>query len=135
MNLFDDAPMRFGEHLGATLWGGTLYELDPGERMCAYHWHFAEEEWLIVVTGSPTLRTPEDERVLSPWDVAVFRRGPEGAHEVRNDTGAPSRVVMLSTASDPEVCVYPDTGEVGVVAGWSRPDGPQVKHLWQGEAS
>jgi uncharacterized cupin superfamily protein len=135
MNLFDDAPMRFGEHLGATLWGGTLYELGPGERMCAYHWHFAEEEWLIVVTGSPTLRTPEDERVLRPWDVAVFRRGPEGAHEVRNDTGEPARVVMLSTASDPEVCVYPDTGEVGVAAGWSRPDGPQVKHLWQGEAS
>jgi uncharacterized cupin superfamily protein len=135
MNLFADAPMRFGEHLGATLWGVTLYELDPGERMCAYHWHFAEEEWLIVVTGSPTLRTPDDERVLRPWDVAVFRRGPEGAHEVRNDTGEPVRVVMLSTASDPEVCVYPDTGEVGVVAGWSRPDGPQVKHLWQGEAS
>jgi uncharacterized cupin superfamily protein len=135
MNLFDDAPMRFGEHLEATLWGGTLYELSPGERMCGYHWHFAEEEWLIVVTGSPTLRTPDDERVLRPWDVAVFRRGPEGAHEVRNDTGEPARVVMLSTASDPEVCVYPDTGEVGVVAGWSRPGGPQVKHLWQGEVS
>ena len=135
MNLFEDAPARFGEHLGATLWGGTLYELGPGERMCPYHWHFAEEEWLIVVTGSPTLRTPEGERVLRRWDVAVFRRGPDGAHEVLNDTGEPARLVMLSTASDPEVCVYPDTGEVGVVAGWSRSDGPQVKHLWPGEAS
>jgi uncharacterized cupin superfamily protein len=135
MNLFEDAPARFGEHLGATLWGGTLYELGPGERMCPYHWHFAEEEWLIVVTGSPTLRTPEGERLLLPWDVAVFPRGPDGAHEVRNDMGEPARLVMLSTASDPEVCVYPDTGEVGVVAGWSRPEGPQVKHLWPGEAS
>jgi hypothetical protein len=34
---------------------------------------------------------------------------------------------MFSTASDPEVCVYPDTNEVGVVAGWSRDDGRQVQ--------
>ena len=54
-----------------------MYELAPGNRICPYHWHFGEEEWLLVVTGAPTLRTPEGERVLRPWDVAVFvtRRG------------------------------------------------------------
>jgi uncharacterized cupin superfamily protein len=135
INLIADAPARFGEQFGATLWGGTLYELVPGERICPYHWHFAEEEWLLVVTGSPTLRTPDGERVLRPWDVAVFRRGADGAHEVRNDSAEPARLVMLSTASDPEVCVYPDTGEIGVVAGWRRPGGPQVRHLWEAETS
>jgi hypothetical protein len=34
---------------------------------------------------------------------------------------------MLSTASDPEVCVYPDSGKVGVFAGWSRAGGEVVK--------
>jgi uncharacterized cupin superfamily protein len=72
MNLFDDLPSggerRFGEELGAATWGGTLYEL---ERVCPCHWHFGEEEWLLAVVGSPTLRTPEGERVLDPWDVAV----------------------------------------------------------------
>src|SRR5206468_4395350 len=71
LNLFDELPevenragyarreRRLGDELGATLWGTTVYELAPGERVCPYHWHFGEEEWLLVVTGTPTLRTPE----------------------------------------------------------------------------
>jgi uncharacterized cupin superfamily protein len=62
-------------------------------------------------------------------------RGEAGAHEVRNDTGEPVRVVMLSTASDPEVCVYPDSGTVGVFAGWSRKDGQKVKLVNRPEAN
>ena len=122
MNLVDDAPQRFGEALGGTLWGGTLYELAPGEPLCPYHWHYGEEEFLIAVSGSPTLRTPEGERVLTPWDVAAFVRGEPGAHQVRNDSDEPARVVLFSTVSDPEVCVYPDEGKVGYFAGWSRAD-------------
>jgi uncharacterized cupin superfamily protein len=117
---------RVGDALGATLWGATVYELAPGERVCPYHWHFGEEEWLLVVAGAPTLRTPEDERVLRPWDVAVFVRGEAGAHEVRNDSPEPARVAMLSSVSDPDVCVYPDSGKVGAYAGWSRTDGQRV---------
>jgi uncharacterized cupin superfamily protein len=139
MNLFDDLPeegeRRFGEELGAILWGGTVYELAPGKKVCAYHWHFGEEEWLLVVSGTPTLRTPSGERKLRPWDVAVFVRGEAGAHEVRNDTGEPVCIAMLSTASDPEVCVYPDSGKVGVFAGSSRKDGQKVKLVNRPEAN
>ena len=128
INLLDDAPQRFGERLGAQLWGGTLYELAPGERS-PYHWHYGEEELLICVAGSPTLRTPQGEHALVPWEVAWFVRGPEGAHQVRNDTDRPARLVMFSTCSDPEVCVYPDEGKVGVFAGWSRDDFPEQRGL------
>ena len=68
---------------------------------------FGDEEWLLVLAGTPTLRTPDGERVLRAWDVAAFVRGEAGAHEVRNDTEEPARVAMLSTAADPDVCVYP----------------------------
>ena len=54
---------------------------------------------------------------------------------MRNDTDEPVRVVMLSTASDPEVCVYPDSGKVGVFAGWSRKDGQKVKLINRPEAN
>ena len=126
MNLLDDEPQRFGEALGATLWGGTLYELAPGEES-TYHWQVGEEEWLVAVSGRPTLRTPHGERVLEPWDTAVFVRGPDGAHQVRNDTEAPVRVVVFSTVSDPEVVVYPDEGRTGVIANWSRPEQPRIR--------
>ena len=115
-----------GDEPGATLWGGTLYELAPGEES-PYHWHFGEEEWLLVVDGSPTLRTPDGERVLRAWDVAAFPRGEAGAHQVRNDGAEPAHVLFFSTVSDPDVRVYPDSGKVAVTAGRSRPDGPQVR--------
>lgn len=53
----------------------------------------------------------------------MFRRGPGGAHEVRNDTGETLRVLMLSTiaTSRLEICVYPDSGKMG--AGWTDEDG------------
>jgi uncharacterized cupin superfamily protein len=130
LNLFEPIPdgtrRRFGDELGAKGWGGTLYELAPGGKS-PYHWHFGEEEWLLVVDGAPTLRTPDGETVLRAWDVAVFPRGETGAHQVRNDTAEPAHIVFFSTVSDPEVAVYPDEDKVGVNAGWSRPDGLQVR--------
>lgn len=131
MNVFEPWPpegrRRFGDtELGATLWGGTLYELEPGGKS-PYHWQVGEEEWLLVVAGTPTLRTPDGERPLQPWDVAVFPRGAAGAHQLRNDTAEPVRAVFFSSVSDPEVAVYPDDGKTGVIAGWSRPDGAVLR--------
>lgn len=75
---------------------------------------------LLVVAGAPTLRTPDGEKRLRPWDFAVFPRGEEGAHQLRNDTAEPVRAAFFSTFSDPEVVVYPDEGRIGVVAGAIR---------------
>jgi uncharacterized cupin superfamily protein len=126
LNLLHDAPRSFGDDFGAAWWGGTLYELGPGDSL-PYHWHVGEEEWLVAIAGRPTLRTPDGERALEPWDTAVFVRGPAGAHQVRNDSDAPARVVLFSSTSDPEVVVYPDEGRTGVVANWSRPDQPRIR--------
>jgi uncharacterized cupin superfamily protein len=103
------------------LWGGTLYELPPG-KASPYHWQIGEEECCIVIAGTPTLRTPEGERVLARWDVAWFVRGPAGAHGLRNDSVEPARIVFFSTVSDPELAAYPDEGKIGVVAGFTNPN-------------
>ena len=102
-----------GRRIGAELIGGSLYELAPGDRLWPYHLHHANEEWLVVVEGEPTLRTPEGERQLREGDVACFVRGQAGAHQVGNRTEAPVRVLMLSTMLSPEIVEYPDTGKVG----------------------
>jgi len=78
-----------------------------------------EEECCIVVTGTPTLRTPDGERVLQPWDCVWFPRGPAGVHGFRNDAREPARIVVFSTVSDPELVLYPDDEKVGVIGGWS----------------
>ena len=56
----------------------------------------------------------------------MFARGPEGAHEVRNDGEGVAHVLLLSSLSDPEVSVYPDSGKVGTYGGWSRSDDVRV---------
>ena len=61
---------RFGRELGAAATGMSIYELPPGQAICPYHYEYAEEEWLVVLEGTPTLRTPEGSSELSPWDQA-----------------------------------------------------------------
>jgi uncharacterized cupin superfamily protein len=101
-----------GARLGAELIGGSVYEIDPGKKLWPYHLHHANEEWLIVLRGRPTLRTPEGERELVEGDVACFQRGPAGAHQVSNRTDDPARILMLSTMLKPEILEYPDSDKV-----------------------
>jgi len=108
---------RFGPLLGAEQMGGTIYELPPGQAICPYHYEYGEEEWLIVLSGRPTLRHPEGEDVLEPWDAVCFPPGPDGAHLVRNDTDETVTVLMTSTLGLPGASVYPDSGKIGIWTG------------------
>ena len=93
--------MRVGPLVGASKLGLSVYELPPGQSVCPYHYEIGIDEWLIVLTGRPTLRTPEGERELRPWDVAFFPDGEAGAHKVTNNTDETVRVAILSNKSDP----------------------------------
>ena len=53
---------RVGDRLGARALGAGLYELPPGEKTWPYHYTYGMEEWLLVVSGTPTLRSPEAAR-------------------------------------------------------------------------
>jgi uncharacterized cupin superfamily protein len=98
--------------IGAELLAGNVYDVDPGKKLWPYHIHHANEEWLVVLRGRPTVRTPEGERELSEGDVTCFVRGGAGAHGIRNATAEPVRVLMLSTRLAPEIIEYPDSDKV-----------------------
>ena len=100
---------QIGPRVGADLIGGTVYEIDPGKKLWPYHLHHANEEWLVVLRGRPTLRTPDGERKLVEGDVACFPRGEAGAHMMRNETEEPVRILMLSTSIVPDIVEYPDS--------------------------
>ncbi len=108
---------RFGPQIGATMLGGSIYDLPPGQSNCPYHYEYGNEEWLIVLEGRPVLRTPDGELELEAGDVACFPEGPAGAHKVTNRSEEPARVLMLSTKAKPDVSVYPDSGKIGVFPG------------------
>jgi uncharacterized cupin superfamily protein len=114
---------RFGSRIGARRLGGSVYELPPGQSICPYHYEFGDEEWVIVLTGTPTVRHPGGEDVLGPGDTVCFPEGPEGAHKVTNHGAQTARVLMLSTKRLPSVAAYPDSDKLGVWADFGAPEG------------
>ena len=105
---------RIGPLLEAEQLGLSVYELPPAQSVCPYHYEVGFEEWLIVLVGTPTLRTPDGEEELRPWDAVFFPDGEEGAHKVTNRTAETVRVAILSNKTQPGVAVYPDSDKLGV---------------------
>ncbi len=114
---------RPGSRVGAEKTGATLYELPPGQSICPYHYEYGEEEWLIVLDGEVTVRTPDETAAVAPMELVFFPVGPSGAHEVRNDTSSTVRVLMFSNVVYPTATAYPDSGKVGVYTGDKSEDG------------
>jgi uncharacterized cupin superfamily protein len=106
--------VRVGSQLGAARTGLSVYELPPGQAVGPYHYEDPEEEWLLVVSGTPTLRHPGGEEQLEPWDLVFFPSGAAGAHLVRNDSEATARVAMFSSITAVGAVVYPDSDMIQI---------------------
>ena len=104
---------RVGHNAGSEHLGASAYELPPGQAMFPYHYHFGNEELLIVLRGRPHLRDPEGWRQLDEGEVVAFPVGDRGAHQIVNRTDEAVRILMVSEMVGPEVVVYPDSGKIG----------------------
>lgn len=111
---FKAGMFRPGQDLGAAITGASVYELPPGQAVCPYHYEYAEEEWLLVLSGSVQLRHPEGTDTLGPMDLVCFPIGPEGAHGIRNATDEPVRVLMFSNVAALAATAYPDSDKIGM---------------------
>jgi uncharacterized cupin superfamily protein len=112
--------LAIGKRIGGERLGASVYELPPGEKTWPYHWEAVSEEWLLVVAGRPTLRSPDGERELRAGDVVAFPPGPRGAHGIENRGDESARIVIFSTKGPIEAVHYPDTGTVGL---WTAESG------------
>jgi uncharacterized cupin superfamily protein len=126
-----------GHRIGGELIGASMSEVAPGDKHWPFHTHHANEEWVIVLRGEPTLRTHEGEHVLREGDVVCFPRGKDGAHQIINRTESPIRVLMLSSMIQPDTVEYLDTGKIFATAATGEPivfsrRGPRADY-WEGE--
>ena len=120
---FRCSAVTIGPKIGAKRLGMTVYELPVGQAVCPYHFEWTDEEWLVVISGTPTLRTPEGERTLEAGDVVCFPDGPAGAHSFRNDTDENVRVLFLSTKTPVAMVRFPDSAKS---LAWTRDEGAEV---------
>lgn len=105
-----------GKAAGGQALAVKVYELPAGESVCPYHYEY-EEEWLLVLDGAVTVRTPAGEERLGRGEVVCFPPGPSGAHKATNRAAATARVMMFSSAREPAVAVYPDSEKIGIWPG------------------
>ncbi len=105
---------QVGYELGSELLGCSLWELPPGEAAYPYHFHYGDEEIVIVVQGRPTLRTVTGTRELEEGDAVRFPLGEEGAHQILNYSDEVVRFLAMSSHGRPDIVVYPDSNKLGV---------------------
>jgi uncharacterized cupin superfamily protein len=110
--------LKVSENIGAKTMAGSVYEVPPGQANCPYHYEF-DEEWLLVLAGTITVRHPGGEEDLGAGDLVCFPGGPEGAHKLTNRGAETARMLIVSTRNMPQVAVYPDSDKVGI---WSDDD-------------
>ena len=111
---------RVGAQAGARELAANVYELDPGAVGAPLHVHHANEELLLVLAGTLSLRGPDGTQRLSAGAVIAFPRGHAGAHSLVNRSDAPVRYLVVSTTNRPDVVEYPDTGATLVVLAEQR---------------
>lgn len=112
---------RVGWRLATRRLGVSLWELPPGQVAYPYHYHLAEEELILVVEGTPSLRTPSGWADLRVGDVVSFPVGEEGGHQIANRGEEPVRFLAVSTSGAPDIVRYPDEGKLA--AAERNPDG------------
>jgi uncharacterized cupin superfamily protein len=100
----------FGHAFGADVLGASLIELLPRSPGGPLHMHYGVEEMFFVLSGTPSVRTPEGEETLAPGDVVYFPEGRAGLHDFFNPTEEPARMLGISSKRFPDVLAYPERG-------------------------
>jgi uncharacterized cupin superfamily protein len=126
----DDPPYRWrramlGRQAGSERLGASLFELPPGGATFPLHFHHANEELVLVISGRPTLTTLDGERELRAGEVVAFPAGRRGAHRLDNASDEAVRVLLVSTMHAPDINEFPETGELWArswAPGSERPD-------------
>ena len=106
------------------------------------HYHFGNEEMLIVLGGTLALRTADGERRLDEGEVVAFPVGEAGAHQVINRGDGPARILIVSEMNAPDVVVRHESNKISA---FGRPPGAagegfhdvyfrrDAVELWDGE--
>ena len=109
---------------GLTHLGAAHVVLKPGAWSSQRHWHRAEDELVVIVSGEAVLVEDDGETVLRAGDVAAWPKGVTNAHHLQNRAEQDCVMIAVSagdTASD--YGEYPDIDLKFTGRGYYHKDG------------
>ena len=100
---------RLGRLTGLTQFGVNVVRLAPGARSSSRHWHEAEDEFVYVLKGTPTLIDEFGRHALSAGDACGFPAGEPNGHHLLNDTAEEIMLLVVGSRRPGEETIhYPD---------------------------
>ena len=89
--------------------GANFVTLQPGAWSSQRHWHSAEDELVVMLTGELLLVEDDCETVLGPGDIATFKAGVPNGHHLQNRSGMVASFLAIGRDSPAaDACHYPD---------------------------
>jgi uncharacterized cupin superfamily protein len=75
---------RLGDHFGLTNFGINLKQLAPGSVSALLHHHTKQDEFVYIISGTPTLVLADKEYLLRAGDCCGFKAGTGVGHQLVN---------------------------------------------------
>lgn len=102
---------RLAKSVGVGQFGVNHVTLEPGARTASRHWHEAEDEFVLVLSGAPTLVDENGPRLLGAGAVVGFPAGIANAHHILNESAEPAVLIVVGSRRPGEETIhYPDDG-------------------------
>ena len=102
------ARRRLGDLFDLTDFGVNIVELPPGTWSSQRHWHSHEDEFVYILSGTPTLVTDEGEQELSAGMCAGFKAGVANGHQLVNRSQSPALYLEIGSRNAEDDGFYPD---------------------------
>ncbi len=102
------ARRRLGDLFELTDFGVNIVELAPGAWSAQRHWHSHEDEFVYVLSGTPSLINDEGETVLSAGMCAGFKAEDSNGHHIVNNSKEPATYLEIGSRKAEDDGHYPD---------------------------
>lgn len=102
------AKRPLGDLFGLSNFGVNLTTLQPGGVSALRHAHSKQDEFIFILSGTPTLYTDEGRTQLRPGMCAGFKAGTGNAHRLVNESGEAAVYLEVGDRTPGDEASYPD---------------------------
>lgn len=99
---------RLGDHFGLENFGVNLTRLAPGAMSALKHRHSKQDEFIYILSGTPTLVYGDAEFPMAPGGCFGFRHDNGLAHQLVNRSGSDAVYLEIGDRTAGDEVQYPD---------------------------